>query len=361
MHMRKLLVKDLHPGMITAEDIFSIDGQLILPKKIILTQNGIEKLEAFAIYSVRIEDEEVAPPQTSFFDTPSYSERIKSNPDFINFKKSFEDHVESLQTGLNQIVESNSGFDAENLLSQTLVLIGEGQASSINMMDMLLNMRDYDDSTYAHSINSAIICNIFAGWLNLSKDERILATSCGLFHDVGKLKVPESILKKPGELTKTEFEAIKRHPLDGYNLLDQYNLPEEVKNAALMHHEKCDGSGYPYGFTADKISFFSKMVTIVDIYDAMTSNRCYRNPLCPYSVIESFEQDGFQKYDPELYLEFLRHIGTSFIGERILLNNGLEGEVVFVNPSYLSRPTIKCCNKFLDLAANQNIKITSII
>ena len=74
--MRKLLVKDLHPGMITAEDIFSIDGQLILPKKIILTQNGIEKLEAFAIYSVRIEDEEVAPPQTSFFDTPSYSERI---------------------------------------------------------------------------------------------------------------------------------------------------------------------------------------------------------------------------------------------------------------------------------------------
>ena len=103
------------------------------------------------------------------------------------------------------------------------------------------------------------------------------------------------------------------------------------------------------------------MVTIVDIYDAMTSNRCYRNPLCPYSVIEAFEQDGFQKYDPELYLEFLRHIGTSFIGERILLNNGLEGEVVFVNPSYLSRPTIKCCNKFLDLAANQNIKITSII
>ena len=112
--MRKLLVKDLHPGMVTAEDIFSIDGQLILP------QNGIEKLEAFAIYSVRIEDEEVAPPQTSFFDTPSYSERIKSNPDFINFKKSFEDHVESLQTGLNQIVESNSGFDAEKLLSQTV-------------------------------------------------------------------------------------------------------------------------------------------------------------------------------------------------------------------------------------------------
>ena len=114
-----------------------------------------------------------------------------------------------------------------------------------------------------------------------------------------------------------------------------------------MHHEKCDGSGYPYGFTADKISFFSKMVTIVDIYDAMTSNRCYRNPLCPYSVIESFEQDGFQKYDPELYLEFLRHIGTSFIGERILLNNGLEGEVVFVNPSYLSRPTIVVINSLI--------------
>ena len=361
MRMRKLLVKDLHPGMITAEDIFSIDGQLILPKKIILTQNGIEKLEAFAIYSVRIEDEEVAPPQTSFFDTPSYRERIKTNPDFINFKKSFENHVESLQTGLNQIAESNSSFDAENLLSQTLTLIGEGNASSVSMMDMLLNMRDYDDSTYAHSINSAIICNIFAGWLNLSKDERVLATSCGLFHDVGKLLIPDAIFKKPGRLTKDEFDIIKTHPVKGYQLLQKNKLDPHIQYAALMHHEKCDGSGYPIGLTGNQIDCCAQIVTIADIYEAMTAKRVYRGPISPFKVINMFEEDGLKKYNPKYLLTFLEHVVNSYLNCKVRLSNGEEGDIVFINRVRLSKPMVKTKNNFIDLSKQPDLNIDSIL
>lgn len=359
--MKKIQVKDLRPGMVTAEDIYSIDGQLVLAKKVILVDKNIEKLDSFGIYSIKVEDKAVSVDKSMNEVPPSYSERVRSKPEFIEFKESFESHVDMLQTGLNQIVESNSNFDAENLVSQTLTLM-DNVGHSVNLMDMLINMRDYDDSTYAHCINAAIISNIFAGWLNLSKEDRVLATSCGLFHDIGKIKVPESILKKPGPLTKAEFEAIKRHPLDGYNILDAAGLGEEVKNAALMHHEKCDGSGYPYGFTRDKISFFAKMITIVDIYDAMTSKRVYRDPICPFDVIEEFEREGFDKYDTDMILTFLRNVSNSFIGFRVRLNNGLEGEVVFIHPEHLSRPTIKCANnKFIDLSVHKDIKITTII
>lgn len=359
--MKKVQVKDLRPGMITAEDIYSIDGQLILGKNVVLMDNSIEKLDSFGIYSIKVEDRIVSPVRTVTETSPSYSDRLHSKPGFIAFKKNFEAHVSLLQTGLNQIVESNSNFDAANLVSQTLTLM-DNIDNSVNLMDMLINMRDYDDSTYAHCVNAAIISNIFAGWLNLSREERVIATSCGLFHDIGKIRVPESVLKKPGALTPAEFEAIKRHPLDGYNILDAAGLGEEIKNAALMHHEKCDGSGYPYGLSHDRISFFAKLITIVDIYDAMTSRRIYREPICPFDVIEEFEKEGFDKYDTGMILTFLRNVTNSFIGFRVRLNNGLEGEVVFVHPEHLSRPTIKCANnRFLDLSAYKDMKITAII
>lgn len=359
--MKKIQVKDLRPGMVTAEDIYSIDGQLVLGKKVILIDKNIAKLDSFGIYSIKVEDNVVSVDSAMNDAPPSYNERIRLKPEFIEFKENFESHVNLLQTGLNQIIESNSNMDAENLVSQTLTFM-DNIDRSINLMDMLLNMRDYDDSTYAHCVNAAIISNIFAGWLNLSKEDRVTATSCGLFHDIGKIKVPESILKKPGTLTKAEFEAIKRHPLDGYNILDATGLGEEVKNAALMHHEKCDGSGYPYGFTRDKISFFAKMITIVDIYDAMTSRRIYRDPICPFDVIAEFEKEGYDKYDTDMILTFLRNVSNSFIGFRVRLNNGLEGEVVFIHPEQLSRPTIKCANnKFIDLSVHKDMKITAII
>jgi putative nucleotidyltransferase with HDIG domain len=358
--MRKLQVKDLHPGMITAEDIYSIDGQLVLPKKVILSEKRIQKLESFGIFSIRIEDAVVPAQELLPEEEPSYNERIKMSPEFREFKKNFESNVETLHAALNQIVEKNSEFDSENLLSQTLSLMGNAK-SSIGLMDMLINMRDYDDSTYAHCINAALICNIFAGWMHLSSSEILTATSCGLFHDIGKMKVPEEILKKPGKLTPREFNVIKRHPLDGYNLLDQAGLGEEIKDAALMHHEKCDGSGYPYGFRADKIPYFAKMVTIVDIYDAMTSRRVYRDAICPFDVIEQFEQDGFDKYDTDLILTFLKNVSNSFIGQRVRLNNGVEGEVVFIPTEHLSRPTIKCHNNFIDLAVHKDIRIASVI
>ena len=126
-------------------------------------------------------------------------------------------------------------------------------------------MREYDDETYVHSMNVALICNIFARWLRMSEEEIAKATTSGLLHDIGKIKIPDSILKKPDKLTKQEFNIIKRHPQEGYRLLLDSKLDEDVLNAVLMHHERCDGSGYPFGLMANQIGTYAKMVAIADV------------------------------------------------------------------------------------------------
>lgn len=359
--MQKILLSDLKNGMITAEDVFSVDGQLIVPKGIALTENLIARLFSFDIFSVKIEDEILTTNVTETdLSEVSYAEKIKNSPDFMAFKEEFKENVDKFKFSLNALVEKNTEFNPQSLLSDTMGMITHRE-SPTGIMDMILNMQDYDDCTYAHSLNVAMICNIFAGWLRFSPSEKELATACGLFHDVGKIQIPAEIIKKPGKLTPAEFKLVKTHPLESYKMLSRYNLPDEVKNAALMHHERCDGSGYPYGFTGEKISRFAKLVAIADVYEAMTSRRSYRDALCPFNVITHFENDGLQKYDPAFLLPFLENVVNTFLNQKVRLTNGLEGSIIFINPVALSKPTIKIGDKFLDLKAVDNIEIERII
>ena len=133
------------------------------------------------------------------------------------------------------------------------------------------------------------------------------------------------------------------------------------KNAALMHHERCDGSGYPFGLTGNRIDKFAKIVSIADVYDAMTAARVYRGPLCPFTVIDIFEKEGLQKYESEYILCFLKNVVLTYIGQRVRLTNGQEGDVVFINPQQLSRPMIKCGDTFVDLSKQKDIAIERLL
>lgn len=360
--MQRVLLSDLTSGMITAEDVFSMDNQLIVPKGIALTENLIARLFSFDLFSIKVEDDVLTTSlDTENLSEASYAEKLKASPDYLAFKEEFKDNLDKLEFSLNALVEKNKDFDPHNLLSDTMGLIENRESRSTGIMDMILNMHDFDDCTYTHSLNVALICNILAGWLRFSPAEKELATACGLFHDVGKLQIPAEIMKKPGKLTPAEYQIIKTHPLESYKLLSRYELPDEVKNAALMHHERCDGSGYPYGFTFDKINRFARLVAVADVYEAMTSSRTYRDALCPFNVITYFENDGLQKYDPEFLLPFLENIVNTFLNQEVRLTNGLEGRIIYVNPVSLSKPTVKVGDRFLDLKEIGNVGIEKII
>lgn len=366
--MKQIPITALLPGMVTAEDIVSYDHETIVPKGIILTENIISRLEGYSIYYAQIEDDLIVDMSTPManaailmqdtaiarlYNTDAASAEASANRQFQRFSQEFARCAEHYQNNLMKSLYRNEPFRANELLKETMSLLHQDK-QEISIFEMLLNMHNIEDSVYNHCIDVALISNVLARWLHFSEADQMMATACGLFHDVGKFMLPTGVLRKPGKLTPDEFEIVKTHTTEGFHLLGRYSsIPEPVKNAALMHHEKCDGSGYPYGLTGDEIDRFSKIVTIADIFDAMTSERVYRTAMCPFSVIKYFEDDGIQKYEIKYILTFLENVSNSYLNHRVTLSNGMEGNVIFINPDNFSKPVIRTgSNEIIDLQEN---------
>lgn len=358
--MKRIGVSNLVAGMVTAEDVYNYNNQLVVPRGLVLDDKTIAKLDYYSILSVRIEDEKVEVNDEAAHYTKSYSERIKESPEFVRFKKEFDADVESFKDAINDVVVKGAPLDVDKLLNQTLNIL-DIAATTPNMFDMLHCMREYDDATYVHSMNVALICNVMARWLHMSEKEISKATVCGLLHDIGKTMIPATIIKKPGKLTNEEYTVVKKHPQAGYELLKKSKLDNDILNAVLMHHERSDGTGYPLGLSGQQISVYARMVSIADVYDAMTSARVYRGPLCPFTTIEIFEEEGLQKYDPQFIMTFLENVVNTYLLNSVQLSNGEKGTIVYINKDRLSRPTVRTDSDFLDLATHQDIKILSIV
>ncbi len=365
--MKKLSTLQLVPGMTVAESVLSYDHQLILSKGTVLTDKLITKLDLYGVLTVSVEDTETSMPV--YPDAPeaitlpadlSYSDRIKLSPSFQQFKKEYELNVESFRGLVNDVVERNAKLDVDTLLRNSLEIIASGKGQ-IGILDMLQNMREYDDSTFTHCLNVGLIANVFATWLRWSPEDTELVTVCGLLHDIGKLLVPYTIISKPGKLSAEEYAQIKKHPISGYQLLLGQDVSEHVLYSALMHHERCDGTGYPMRLVGKQIDQFAKVIAIADVYDAMTASRVYRGPLCPFRVIEIFEAEGFQKYDVEYLLTFLEHVVNSYIQNRCRLSDGREGVIIAVNKDKLSRPFVMVDGECFNLADHENLTITDLL
>lgn len=354
--------------MLVAEDVYGINDYLILPKGTELTNYSITRLKFYSITDISIaitEDGEVHTVETSIPEIEtvpdSYSEFIKGTPEFIKFKSAFQDCASSLKTTLSGLYHNlGKPLNQTTLLNETRNILSESR-NGTHVFHMLHCMRDNDDVTYAHSVNVALICNVFGKWLKLSDEDIQVLTLCGLLHDVGKVKVPAGIISKPNSLTKGEYSVIQNHPIDGYELLDKENLDERIKYAAIMHHERCDGSGYPHQLSSKQIDEFAKIVAIADIYDAMTSSRVYRAPLCPFDVINIFQEEGLQKYDPHYLLTFLEGIVNTYVNCTVRLSDGRVGDIIMIDVNNLSRPVVKIGASFVDLAKNKDLSIIAII
>lgn len=366
--MKRVRTSDLRPGMRTGEDVYSYNNQMILPKNTILTDKMITRLEFYSVLAIRIaEDGDIDEPAVNspegeipLTNDAPYSEKIKASKEFQNFEKQYLKTAKEFENKLNKIASGQEVINTPDLMKTVNDLVGQNM-SSASILNMLHNMRQYDDFTYMHCINVSLLSNILGQWLGLNDHDLEILTVGGLLHDLGKLTVPDNIIRKPGKLSPNEYNIIKTHTVQGYKLLQPQPIDENIKDIALMHHERCDGSGYPLGITADRISPYAKITAIADVYDAMTAARIYRGPLCPFKVIGIFESEGYQKYDSKFILTFLEHIAESYMNNRVRLSNGKEGDVVFMNKNALSKPLIQCGNEFIDLSKETDIYIETFV
>ena len=347
--------------MITAAPVKTQRGQVIIKQGITLTPTLISRVDFYGVKSVLIQEDmlKVSAPQESAADA-SYSKKVKNSEEFRSYQKNFKSHTSSLKESFDTIISESGTIHKDELLKQVETLI-QTQHTTLEFFDILHNMRQDNDSIYAHSLNVALISRMIGIWLKLPAEDLDTLTLCGLLHDIGKTKISPDILEKKGKLTDEEFAVIRQHPQLGYDILKSQQLNSHIKKAALMHHERCDGSGYPMGLTLDEIDDFALIVAIADVYDAMTAARSYREPLCPFEAIEIFEKDGLQKYKPKYILTFLEHIASSYQNNRVLLSDGREAKIVLVNSKHLSKPLVQLDNgECIDLY-HAHLSIKSII
>ncbi|TAH70878.1 MAG: HD-GYP domain-containing protein [Anaerolineaceae bacterium] len=344
-------------GMVVAADIYSSSDQLIITKGTKLDERMITRLRFYNIYGLHVYDGD---PDEEPHKEESYIDMLRSTPEFKKFNRTYVESVEKVEDSFQNIISGYGEASLDGLLEETDRILKEGR-NGTHIFEMLHGIRNYDDMTYVHSLNVSLICSIFAGWLKMSKEETRILTQAGLLHDIGKMLIPKHIITKPSRFTEDEYEEMKMHSIKGYQVLKDLNLDIRVKYAALMHHEKCDGTGYPNGFKSNQIEDFSKIVAIADVYDAMTSNRTYRQAICPFDVVENFERDGFLRFDPGYLMIFLERIIQSYLHNAVRLSDGREGEVVMINKLSLSRPVIRCGSTFIDLSKEQKLSIDAIL
>lgn len=362
MAIKTLFSFELEPGMIVADDIRSTAGHLIVEKNEALTSETINLIKVNNIMDIKIDDT----PVTSGFSEDSQAllsasmQELTKTERFNNFKNNFFDGIQFFQNSLNEVVSKNTPIDTASL-SDTCNDIIQKTGPGLELFSMLHCMREFNDSTFNHSLNVALIASMLGKWLDFNQADIDMLMVCGILHDIGKLTVPDNILNKPGKLTPEEYEIMKKHTIDGYNILKPQKIDTRIKEAALFHHERYDGKGYPLGVAGEKIPKLARVVAIADVYDAMTAKRCYHAPFCPFKVIELMEQDSYDKYDPFFIKTFLSNVADTYINNQARLSDGRNCEIIINNPVKYSRPLVKCGSEFIDLSKNSNLYIDALL
>lgn len=208
-------------------------------------------------------------------------------------------------------------------------------------MIWLSHLKDKDEYTAIHSVNVCILSLTFGRTLGLSEAELNILGLGALLLDIGKSKIPDVILKKPDVLTDNECLLVKAHAFLGYAILEESkNTPKESLEIILNHHERLDGKGYPNGRRGNNISKLTRIVSIVDVFDAMTSDRCYQDAFQPQHALSELYNMTPDQLDKELVEGFIKCIGIYPVGSIVELNTGHTGVVVKLNETSRLKPIV---------------------
>ena len=286
------------------------------------------------------------------WETPSDDEPVVAMPvDVEPDKVSIQDELRRVDKLYGEALGYAHGFidDVKNGkpfdFNEATPLVGEFIDSVFrneSAAAAISKLKAFDEYTYTHCINVSILAVILGKRLGYSRDRLEVLGIAGLFHDVGKSVIPDSIINKPDKLTDEEMNVMRTHPLRGYQILkDQSGISDEVLRGCLEHHEKFDGSGYPRGLKGDQISDFSRLLTVVDVYDALTSKRVYKNPMPPGKVLAMMYKWRVTDFHPNIVEEFIKSLGVYPVGSFVRLSSGSHAVVVDHNVADPLHPTIR--------------------
>lgn len=313
--MRFVEIDELEVGMQPAEDIYDDeDNVLLLDSSKKLDASYIEGLKNMGVLGIYIED------------NLSRDIVVKNAISTRQRKKT----VESLKK-----MDIDAGMDeAKDIVSG----IVHNDDISLNMKDM----RSFDDYTFFHSVNVAVLATIIGKEFGLNSRDLVRLCISGLFHDLGKTRLDINVLNKPGRLDQEEFAQIKKHVRYSYDILKaRTDIDESVREGALYHHENYDGTGYPEGLKGDKIPLFARILRVADVYDSLISKRPYKEPFPVNETIEYLLGGCGTLFDEKVVIAFLRSVPIYPKGQKVKLTDGREGFIIANNHENVLRPTVR--------------------
>jgi HD-GYP domain-containing protein (c-di-GMP phosphodiesterase class II) len=328
--MMKINVDELESGMITADNVIEPGTErILLLKDTVLDSVMIFNLkERYNVTEVYIK---------KAFSASTVADEMRAE---INIHQSLSTLKDVFGSD-----EEKPLTDFSKEASQQITNVANDLITSLYADDNILlkmhQLQSYDDYTYKHCLRVAMMSVTIGKSLNLPRNKMHDLCEAALLHDLGKRTIDVDIIRKPGRLTDDEFAAIKKHPQNGYLLLRKNGAyTEEIMNAVLMHHEKFDGTGYPLGLKSGQITYLARIITVADVYDALTSNRPYRQPWSVAEAEEFMMGGANTHFDYDIIMAFLAAFAPYPVGEKVLLSDGRRATVVSNNTNVL-RPVIK--------------------
>lgn len=334
--MRRVNIDSIRLGVKLARTIFNSEGGILLTKGVVLKESYLDKLKSHGISEVYLEDaisndvqiEDVVQQKTHNEALVIVKKMMKS----YNFSTSLD--VEEVKGIVNKLIDE--------LLGNSDILYNLSEIKSV------------DDYTFEHSVNVCILSLITGIGLGFDMQSLRELGIGAMLHDIGKLCIPQEIIKKPSQLTVDEFEVIKKHTVFGYEMLKKSGKVNLVSAfIAFGHHERFDGSGYPLQLKNENIQLCARIVAVADVYDALTSDRVYRKKLKPNEVYEYITSLGSHHFDPRVIESFVKYVTIYPVGTGVLLNNRERGLVIKDNRCMPTRPVIRVA--FDDKMNRQNI------
>ncbi|MEW8955170.1 HD domain-containing phosphohydrolase [Clostridium sp.] len=324
--MRIVPIDCINHDSFLGKTIFDNEGRVLLKEGVKLSSNVLKRIKLLGINYLYILDEY---SDMEIQDIIKPELRQKS----INLVKSTFNNICSNYDSIYNNID-----DILKLVEEIL----DDISSSSNILVNLVDIKTIDGYTYEHCVNVAVLSLIIGIKLELTKGDLKDLCLGALLHDIGKIFIPNHVLNKPSRLNDKEFQIIKDHPLKGYHYLRHINnIPTNSRLIVLQHHEKVDGTGYPFGKGQEEISILSKIVSIADVYDALTSNRPYRLPLSPNEALEFILGNAGSHFDFLLVKLFNETIIPYPNGTLVQLNTGDIGVVKENFSDFPLRPNIK--------------------
>lgn len=392
-------------GMMLAEAIFNQDGSIeLLSKGSVLTDRHIKLLKRLGILSVKIDDENTKVPETLPLSASVQADTAEKSAieagatfDTLAFKKELEaldkvkydipedanlvnkNMIVSVLTGDGDIPIDKKHEESVRETKQAFEKLREADSIDLDSIkksiddflpDMLRNndvlmrlnqLQKSDDYTFEHSFRVSILASMMGKWIGYNSYQIEELASAALLFDMGKMKIPEFILKK-AKVSEDEMEVIRRHSQFGYSILMRTpGVTPNIKYSALQHHERIDGSGYPLRIKGGQIHEFAKIIMICDIFDAITHDRPYKKKISHFKAAEYISWQSGVTLDSRLCYVFLTNIAEFYTGKEVILSTGERGRIIYVDVNFPTRPVVKVDKKIIDLVKEKNIGVDELL